>query len=159
VEYVKSLQKMVQELTNTVAELRGQNHWWSFSFALWWWPKILHRNIQILLFSWVGKKLVEKSWLQNLPSQHRKLLTGLWSLVGFISFACFVSCTSTSAKCVVRVYTANFTMDHQPSNKYWEAECFASISNMRASPMWADSHLSRQCNCISVCFFCFFSLI
>jgi len=26
VEYVKSLQKMVQELTNTVAELRGQNH-------------------------------------------------------------------------------------------------------------------------------------
>jgi hypothetical protein len=26
VEYVKSLQRMVQELTNTVAELRGQNH-------------------------------------------------------------------------------------------------------------------------------------
>jgi arginase family enzyme len=26
VEYVKSLQKMVQELTNTVAELRGQNY-------------------------------------------------------------------------------------------------------------------------------------
>ncbi len=26
VEYVKSLQKMVQELTNTVAELRAQNH-------------------------------------------------------------------------------------------------------------------------------------